>query len=73
MSVADQMNKMILKNCMKYRGLNVKATEFIPESKVADNVNIVPKNSNQNLNIYDDAAFDRLEKDFVSKNAYLFE
>lgn len=67
MTVADQMNKMILKNCMKYKGLNVKAAEFVPQGEpvqiVSDKIDIV----------FDDATFDRLEDDFVNRNMYMFE
>lgn len=65
MDYTKDMEKLIRKNALKYRGLNVKAAEFVPEKR---------------KNIYieefvgsEKDFFDKLESEFVENNSWLFE
>ena len=47
----EQMNQMIRKNCLKYKGLNISAEEFVPSqnhSNVIIRNNIIQNNKIQN-------------------------
>ena len=78
MCITSQINQMILRNSLKYKGLNTKAKEFVPENDNKITLeNIFKKAKENKIQIEsketEDDFFDRLEKEFQYRNAWIFE
>lgn len=71
----SNMDKMIRQNCLKYKGLNTSAEEFIPSNPVLQIAIALQKPVIKTNYIIEDenVFFDRLEYEFVQQNVWLFE
>lgn len=70
------MDKIIRQNCLKYKGLDTSAKEFVPsENTIKKIMNRDIKKQNELIKSIEDenAFFDRLEYEFVQQNVWFFE
>lgn len=82
MCITSQISQMILQNSLKYKGLNTKAKEFVPDTESNNKItleHIFKKAKGSQIEIEsiqketEDDFFDRLEKEFQYRNAWIFE
>lgn len=88
MDYINEMDKIIRKNCLKYSGLNISAEEFFPSKQMTFiqtksqlfNFSLFDENAYENAceenaceNVIYDILFNRLERNFVNENSWLFE
>lgn len=72
------MDKIIRQNCLKYKGLDTSAKEFIPSENTIKIINEGIKKQNEitkKIQSTEDenSFFDRLEYEFVQQNVWFFE
>ncbi len=74
MCITSQISQMILHNSLKYKGLNTKAQEFVPDTNNKISLEHIFKRKEESpKKESEDDFFDRLEKEFQYRNAWIFE